>query len=883
MVLVDKFAAVILTLFISVSVWFLSWLGVFVAADGWMYDHLVRLGVQNRSPAEHVLLVDTGPEYWRVEPAEWQQATDALLDLGAVTTVFTFAPPVSDAFPANEKMARHLIVAESPGNMEVVDDFRKLGIETAVLDLPQADAGIYRTAKELADGRPGLALAAVQRLVSADHVQSRSEKRINFHAGRDWIPRVSLQRLLQQGLIPELVAGRIVLLGPLHGDGFPGLHTPVHQGEGPISLTEYQAYFIETLLLNNDVYSFPPLVLFVLLFAVAGICVIVYQHMSFVMAARTTLLMLALYVLTSWLFLHYAALWLPLVELLLGQILLFSAAVRHQQLVSEEQLHRVVADAESWTRGHLIPQGFYEGDEHWTQVANLVDQTLDLRRLIFLDRIEDDHRVHEIKALRCDIDDIDERRRDFERRPYSTAIEEGGPLKLNKDYLKSSGEVAEVQYLVPLVFAGDVVGFWAFGVDPERLEKRDEFEQMVQRFASQIAELLYHRQQCQREAHAEGRALNRYLRLEGGGETHRRVGYALKSIEKRRSLLDRVLGGLDTGIVVYDLFGRVMTVNGAMEAIARDYQLAIYDMTALDFLTHLTDMNARQARQVLNYLTLQSQSRRIPVTLGDKQNQKHLLMMKPLGHDSVVNVNSEATAFDISGLLFEIIDVSEISALCGMKESLVQRYVWDMRNDLESIQMGTDLLQSEKTGAEQRRRVTDIVREKLQSLALMLSRVEKDIKTSVQTIDREGYPLDTMSRLETILRDIDAAATEHGIRFVVDIPSFFTLALAQPAEFDRLVYSILTILLNDAAVDTEIRIKVWLEEDSVRYRFTNTGFGLPDDDLQRFLRATGHAVSEDFRVLHDCISVLQCWGGGLEASSAVGKGFCFEFGLPTVV
>jgi signal transduction histidine kinase len=568
---------------------------------------------------------------------------------------------------------------------------------------------------------------------------------------------------------------------------------------------------------------------------------------------------------------------------LLVQILLFAAAVRHQQLVSEEQLHQVVAGAGSWTRGHHIPEGFYESAEHWAQVVNLVDQTLDLRRLIFLERVEDDHRVHEIKSLRCNINDIDERRRDFERRPYSTAIEEGGPLLLTKPYLKSPGEDAEVEYLVPLVFAGDVVGFWAFGIDPERLEQRDEFEQMVQTFANQIAELLYHRQQREHEVRTESRALNRYLRLEGGGEMRRRVGYALKSIEQRHSLLDRVLGGLDTAIVVYDLFGRILTVNSAMEAMAGDHQLPIYDMTALDLLTRLTDMDPRQARQVLNYLTLQSKSRRIPVMLDENQSQNYLLMMKPLGRDSASNVNSEATAFDISGLLFEIIDVSAISALCGMKESLVQRYIWDMRNDLESIQMGTDLLQSEKTGSDQRQRVSSIVQEKLQALALKLSSVEKDIKTSVQTIDREGYPLDTMSRLETILRDIDAAATEHGIRFVVDMPSFFTLVLAQPAEFDRLVHSILTILLNDAAVDTEIRIRVWLEEDKVRYQFTNTGFGLPDDDLQRFLRATGHAVSEDFRVLHDCITALQCWGGGLEASSAVGKGFRFEFSLPTAV
>ena len=55
------------------------------------------------------------------------------------------------------------------------------------------------------------------------------------------------------------------------------------------------------------------------------------------------------------------------------------------------------------------------------------------------------------------------------------------------------------------------------------------------------------------------------------------------------------------------------------------------------------------------------------------------------------------------------------------------------------------------------------------------------------------------------------------------------------------------------------------------------------DDLQRFLSGQGHAISEEFRILHECMGGLLAWGGQLQASSEVGRGFHFELTLPTVI
>ena len=93
----------------------------------------------------------------------------------------------------------------------------------------------------------------------------------------------------------------------------------------------------------------------------------------------------------------------------------------------------------------------------------MINQSLNLKRMIFLERVPNDHRLKEIKAFECSIHDVVDLRRDYERTPYSTVIQEQKPLLQTKPYLLPLA-VEDQQYLAPLMFAGDVLGFWAFTV-----------------------------------------------------------------------------------------------------------------------------------------------------------------------------------------------------------------------------------------------------------------------------------------------------------------------------------------------------------------------------------------------------------------------------------
>ena len=59
--------------------------------------------------------------------------------------------------------------------------------------------------------------------------------------------------------------------------------------------------------------------------------------------------------------------------------------------------------------GRFIPQSFIEQASPWDPIIQLISQQLDLEKSIFLARKEDDHRVVEIRAINCNLDDIQER------------------------------------------------------------------------------------------------------------------------------------------------------------------------------------------------------------------------------------------------------------------------------------------------------------------------------------------------------------------------------------------------------------------------------------------------------------------------------------------
>ena len=901
MFLTRHYRGMYFTVMVTVLVALASGSGVLGPAQGWLYDHFVNTMPKIKTDRTQVVIVEVGEQETALDEAGWMRLLATVQSLGARQVVLVELPrQVGAAFSDQVRNFSNVVVGRSVRSQEndavklTINDwptgFTGTDIPSGVVALPVADHGISRTfAAHVPVGEyhlPSLAVAAAQARGLSIPVPPGNGYLINFNDGRDRLPKVSAARVLDDALIPELVAGRTVLIGRSADVNAPGIHAPNTYGKEPLSLLEFQGYALDTLLSGKYIHRIEPRWMFGMLLLTAFASLLIYQCVDVRMGGWFTLSLLVFYWVVAWAQLHYLHIWIPVFELTLSQCALYLLVARHKVAENDGALRKLIIDGSNQFHEAAGTAHFYDSSEHWTQVITLVDQVLNLRRLIFLEKVDGDHRVREVKALNCSIDVIDERRRDYERTPYSTAIAEGGPILLQKSYLKplENEEEEEDQYLVPLIFAGEVLGFWAFGITPETAAASNRFLETVAVFGNQIAEILYHRSHWQEQQTKKTNPLRDLLSLEGGNQAALRVRHLLELAQRRVSGLDAVFDSMDTAAIVYDLFGRVSHLNRRMESFMRDTEVPGYELTALDLLVRITDSDYRRARQLLREVVMENGQFHLPVSslVGCSENFMLSVRAVACGDNQFTGDNSPAP-FEISGLLFELINVSQLKGAYVLKDEFVERFGQRMRRELGAIVLGSDLLQEKNVSIRDKNRTARVLRDKITAIVGLFNQARRYMQVKVTGPGLGLYPVDATVPVASAMQALAGQAEERGVNFVTRVPEVISLVNAPPQELGRLMHSLLETLLNDAAENTAIEVAVEERDGTVSYRLKNTGFGIPNEHFQDFLFGGHEVVGEEFKDLHDAIQCVSEWQGTVAANSEVGSGMCFDLELRTVI
>jgi C4-dicarboxylate-specific signal transduction histidine kinase len=145
------------------------------------------------------------------------------------------------------------------------------------------------------------------------------------------------------------------------------------------------------------------------------------------------------------------------------------------------------------------------------------------------------------------------------------------------------------------------------------------------------------------------------------------------------------------------------------------------------------------------------------------------------------------------------------------------------------------------------------------------------------------YPVDATVPVKTAVQALAGQAEERGIRFATRMPEVISLVNAPPQDLVRLMHSLLETLLNDAAENTAIDVAVEERDNTVSYRLSNTGFGIPNERFQDYLFGGQEIVAEEFKALHDALRNVSDWEGRVAANSEVGSGMAFDLELRAVI
>lgn len=876
-----RYYGISLFLVAIVGLWACSLAGFLELPDGHLYNGLVRLNLSAKAPAR-VLLVETDQS--QDQGQEYAKLLQRLLDLGATRVVFTALPETgredflrSVAGQPQVNFGRRVLGTEGvaagltlepwPGTAAEIEQY------SGLVARPPAAFGLYRRQRAFVS-IAGQNFPALERLLAADaglRSLPNSPYLVDFAGGVNRLPMVSADRVLAEGLIAELVQGRYVLVGSRAGALGARLYTPARSPEGEISLLQYQGFALDTLLRGAAVTSAGPLLKLLAVLAIALLCLFLYQNVSCRLAGGLTLLLLGLYLACAWVLLSFAGTWIPVTEMILTHLtlfpLLFIRRAEVENLILQESLLRTLARLQE----RVFPPSIFQTQDYWAQVVALVNQSLELNRLIFLERIPGEHRLREIKAMNCSLEDIQERRRDYLRTPYSTAINHKGLIKLNKEYLART-QIGEEVFLAPLTFAGEILGFWAFGIDSAKRQALPLFEEAVSAFAEEIGELLYQRQQWLARQQAGENSLARYLLLEGGPGAHRHLQTTLALLDKRLATLENIFEGLDTATILYDLFGRVIQVNRVMSQLLQEAGLAPFEMTALDFVGAVTGRDATEVRQLLEKTVLEHSSATLQGCLPADQERSCLLKIRPLQSrgGATASVDGESHPFRLQGILCELVDISALDRLGEGREQLLRNLNKSLQAELDrlngSLQQWAGALpqQDSHLGAELQRRSAAALSTLAQVQALLAGQLDASLG--------KHFPVAPGRLVEWAMEKVERFAAEREISFRIEIPDPSPPVFAPQDELLEVLEAILTYLLRDATQGSEIVIRFALEGQIPGFSLTNQGFGLPAERFQEYLFGNDPVNSPEFRRLRRALRLAQRWGSVIEGSSEVGRG-----------
>ena len=886
-----RFFGVYMGLSVCLVVWLLSIFSLLEQPSNGLYDLLSRYLPEKERIEDPILLVEAAHQDQFKEEVFWFEVIDRLESKGVQQIIFTFLPQqVSPAFyhhaadtsltvfgtnrrdklEDSDTLKRELLQVLSPGTP----------LATGSMQMPRKEHGISRNYQTQVAGDqellPSLAVVAAQQL-GMQLPELPDEFRINFIGQPDHLPTVGIDDLMAGRLIDQLLKNKIVLIGLVPPYPFKGYDTPHSTDDLGVTPLEYQGLALQTIITDN-VLRFPGTwELLGCLLLIVFINLTAHQYLGTFSHVVLSIVFLISLVVVHTALLYFHQIWVPILEIALAFILFQTLLGVRDNMLRNRLALQIILDQSFKRREQVMPKSFFRSPDYWSLVVNMVNQTLNLKRFIFLEAVEGDHRVKEVIALNCSLEDIKERRRDYHRTPYKTALEQNGSIEVSR-YFTELPET-EQSYLVPLNFAGQVQGFWAFTVDRSEETQEEVLLGAVNNFAVEIGEMLFRRKRWVSQSRWYEHPLRKVLNMEKQNEPYREVSRILAFLVRRLSILESVFNALDTATILYNPFGVVIQSNTKMISMLKSHGLNAYELSALDLAVRITGSTPEQIRKLLGKVIINYESVQLPITVGEEKHQTLMLRIRPLVAANEDDDELRLQPIELNGILFEINDVSSLMEINRVRESLFHYSLLHVKGELEML--SSDFTELEVADGKEKEATYLPLLDRSHKLEDFIGSLDSYLGQENLLEGTTPYPVAIGAIIERCVAAMQSSAARRNIGVSAHLPEGLPLALMVPNRFMELFETLLQVLITDGYEGSVIGVEVSREDESLFCRMRNEGVGMPNDTLQRFLAPGQHVDRADFQIINQIRPELEYWQAKLSGSSSFGSGISFELTLAT--
>ena len=382
-----------------------------------------------------------------------------------------------------------------------------------------------------------------------------------------------------------------------------------------------------------------------------------------------------------------------------------------------------------------------------------------------------------------------------------------------------------------------------------------------------------------------GHAVNRYLtfvkdQIEQARMTAKERQIQMKVIEAEKHHVEAVIHAISDGVIVTDAFGDLVLANEAAEtifgfrfdaAVRKPVEEVIRDETFLGLIGEMRGVALHEPHRTVEWTQpIEGGTRAFRVLFNAVVQDKR--------HDR------------LSGIVAVLHDVTKEKEIARMKSDFVSNVSHELKAPLASIKAYVEMLLDGEVPDEA------ASREFLQTIAHEADRLNRMIENilSLSRLESGLVPVNkTDLAMTEILREVvdvmAPQAAQKGVRLDADLaPIFFRVR----ADHDMLYQAVLNVVSNAVKYTPEggrVQISTYLEDGSVVVDVSDSGFGIPEDELGRIFekfyrsRVSDKATAGTGLGLSLVKHVVETvHGGRVTVQSEVGKGTVFRVYLPAI-
>ena len=477
---------------------------------------------------------------------------------------------------------------------------------------------------------------------------------VDFRGSVNSLPQVDAEVVCQDELTPEFVQGRAVLIGLPADPLLPGVMTPTTTGGQRMSPLEFHGQALNTILTHRAISSLRQVWCFPLYVSCALMSVLAFRRPSLRYGLAVVLLLAGAMVLMSWFVLWWTHCWLPLASLTLVQMLAASSVFDQRLRYLQEacgRLHFLFSSGPRQRSYPLLPAA----PAPWEEMMALMHQLFPLQRAAVLIVPEGQPNLQQVALLGGEADVVRERRRDIHRSPFLEAIESRGLWRI--DGYRPFFQVAldQQQFLLPLLHAGHVKGMLAWALSKQAVRSLPDLAAQARDVAEELAEVIARWQAVRHEDRLQTAWPGRWWTF----PEERAIAtleHGLHLAERRLSQTSRLIEESVVGKAVYDICGRMVTMNATMFRLLHPLGLASMDTSLLQLAKTLLQCTEDEARALLRNLILEKEPDSFLLTQTSTQTP-WMLQLRPLC--AATETTSHVALFDpffVQGVNVELMD-----------------------------------------------------------------------------------------------------------------------------------------------------------------------------------------------------------------------------------